>query len=177
MLPASAFRQSSFQSGAEHSGTGLGLLILVPDWFQHRHFFSFRYQTDWMPDSPAFQHAKKFYEVIMVDVKKNQKETYTRTIISTWDNLLFSQCKRYCSTKLLASLFMPCWHSSSAMIQDVHANTFNEPILFIMYRLVEYPTQLSLKDRYCKARKRGLYIGMNQTVSTSLTIADVLRSI
>jgi hypothetical protein len=33
----------------EYSGSGLDLLILVPDWFWHRNFFcSFRYRTDWI---------------------------------------------------------------------------------------------------------------------------------
>ncbi len=41
----------------EHSGTGLEFLIPVPNWF--RHFCSFRYRTDWMPDSPIFRHLKR----------------------------------------------------------------------------------------------------------------------
>jgi hypothetical protein len=45
----------------EHSRIGLGTLIPVPDWFRHRHFCSFRYRTDWMPDSPTFRHLKKGY--------------------------------------------------------------------------------------------------------------------
>ncbi len=43
----------------EHSGTGLGPLILVPNcrtlvW--HWHFCSFRYRTDWMPESLTVWH-------------------------------------------------------------------------------------------------------------------------
>ncbi len=45
----------------EHSGTGLGPFIPVPDWFQHQHFGSFRYRSDWMPGSPTFRHFKKGY--------------------------------------------------------------------------------------------------------------------
>jgi hypothetical protein len=38
-----------FSPVPEHSGTGLGPLIPVPDWFWHRNFFcSFRYRTDWI---------------------------------------------------------------------------------------------------------------------------------
>jgi hypothetical protein len=47
----------------KHSGTGLGPLIPVPDWFRHRHFCSFWYRTDWMPDSPKFRHLKKRYRL------------------------------------------------------------------------------------------------------------------
>ncbi len=36
-----------------------GSLILLQDWFRLRHFFSFRYRTDWMPDSPTVLHLKK----------------------------------------------------------------------------------------------------------------------
>jgi hypothetical protein len=43
----------------EHSCTGLGPLIPVADWFRHRNFCSFRYQTDWMPGSQTFWHLKK----------------------------------------------------------------------------------------------------------------------
>ncbi len=45
----------------EHSGTRLGTLISVPDWFRHQHFCSYRYRTDWTPDSPTFRHLKKGY--------------------------------------------------------------------------------------------------------------------
>jgi hypothetical protein len=45
----------------EYSGTRLGPFIPVPDWFRHRHFCSFQYRTDWMPDSPTFRHLKKGY--------------------------------------------------------------------------------------------------------------------
>ncbi len=61
MPPASAFRHPVSQPGPEHSGTGLGPLFSVPDWFQHRHFCSFRYLTDRMPDSPTFRHLRKGY--------------------------------------------------------------------------------------------------------------------
>ncbi len=44
-----------FSPVPEHSGTGLGPLIPVLDWFRHRHFCSFRYRTDWMPSIPAFK--------------------------------------------------------------------------------------------------------------------------
>jgi hypothetical protein len=37
----------------EQSGTGLGLIISVPDWSRHWHFFSFQCRTDWMLDSPG----------------------------------------------------------------------------------------------------------------------------
>jgi hypothetical protein len=50
MPPTSAFRHPLSQSG-----TGLGPHMPVLDWFRHRHFCSFRYRTDWMPDSPAFK--------------------------------------------------------------------------------------------------------------------------
>ncbi len=46
---------------SEHSGTEIGPRILVPDWFWHRHFCSFRYWTDQIPHYPAFQHLKKGY--------------------------------------------------------------------------------------------------------------------
>ncbi len=49
----------------DHSGTGLGPLIPVPDWFRHRNFCSFRYRTDWMPDSPTFRHLKKLLVVVV----------------------------------------------------------------------------------------------------------------
>ncbi len=45
----------------EHSGTGLGPIILVPDWFRHRHFCSFRKR--W-PDAgqSGIQAFKRLYE-------------------------------------------------------------------------------------------------------------------
>jgi hypothetical protein len=59
MSPSSAFRHLVSQSG-----TGLGPLIPVPDWLRYRHSCSFRYQTDWMPDNPAFKkHFTKVYAV------------------------------------------------------------------------------------------------------------------
>jgi hypothetical protein len=36
-------------------------LIPVPDWFQHRLIFPFRYRTDQIPDSPAFYKKKIHY--------------------------------------------------------------------------------------------------------------------
>ncbi len=45
----------------EHSGTELGPFIPVPDWFRNQHFCSYRYGTDWMPDSLTFPHFKKRY--------------------------------------------------------------------------------------------------------------------
>jgi hypothetical protein len=48
-----------YRTGSPYSGTGLGRLIPVPDWFRHRHFCSFRYRTDWMSDSPTFRHLKR----------------------------------------------------------------------------------------------------------------------
>jgi hypothetical protein len=42
----------------EQFGAGLDLSIPVPDWFQHRYFFSFQYRNDRMLDSPAFRHTK-----------------------------------------------------------------------------------------------------------------------
>jgi hypothetical protein len=39
----------------EHSGTGLGQLFPVLDWFRHRLFCSFQYRTGRMPDGPAFK--------------------------------------------------------------------------------------------------------------------------
>jgi hypothetical protein len=56
MPPASAFRNPVSQSG-----TGLGALILATGLLRHRHFCSFWYRIDWMPDSPTFQHLKKGY--------------------------------------------------------------------------------------------------------------------
>jgi hypothetical protein len=47
----------------KHSGTELGPLIPKPDWFRHRIFCSFRYRTDWMPDSPTFRHLKKLLHI------------------------------------------------------------------------------------------------------------------
>jgi hypothetical protein len=38
----------------EHSCTGLGPLISVPDWFRHRH--------EWMSDSPIFRHFKMAFK-------------------------------------------------------------------------------------------------------------------
>jgi hypothetical protein len=47
MMPlASAFRHLYHSLLAEHSGTWLGPLITLPDWFRHRHFCSFR--SDWL---------------------------------------------------------------------------------------------------------------------------------
>ncbi len=43
----------------EHSVTGLGPLISVKDCPRHRHFNSFRNQTDLMPYSPTSRHLKK----------------------------------------------------------------------------------------------------------------------
>ncbi len=40
----------------EYSNTGQGPFIPVPNWFRHRHLFSFRYWTDWTPDSPASRY-------------------------------------------------------------------------------------------------------------------------
>ncbi len=31
--------------------------------FRHQHFCSFRYRTDWMPDSPTFRHLKKGFSL------------------------------------------------------------------------------------------------------------------
>jgi hypothetical protein len=45
----------------QHFGTGLGPLIPVPNWSQHRHFSSFRYRTDRMQDNPTFRNLKKGY--------------------------------------------------------------------------------------------------------------------
>ncbi len=36
-------------------------VIPVPDWFRHQLFCSFRYRTDWTPESPAFRHLKKHF--------------------------------------------------------------------------------------------------------------------
>jgi hypothetical protein len=61
MPPASASRSKPPASAIRHpvsqSGTGQGPLILVPDWFRHRNFCSFRYRTDWMPDSPTVRQS------------------------------------------------------------------------------------------------------------------------
>ena len=57
MPPASVFRHPVSQSGTGNSGTGLGPLFPVPDWFRHQHFWSIRDRTDWMPDSPIFRHS------------------------------------------------------------------------------------------------------------------------
>jgi hypothetical protein len=47
MMPlALAFRHLYHSLLAEHSGTWLGPLITLPDWFRHRHFCSFR--PDWL---------------------------------------------------------------------------------------------------------------------------------
>ncbi len=43
-----------YRTGSPYSGTGL-----VPA----SAFCSFRYQTDWMPDSPTFRHLKKRYSL------------------------------------------------------------------------------------------------------------------
>jgi hypothetical protein len=68
MPTVSAFRHPVSQSGtgvfryrigSSYSGTGLGPLIPVPEWFRHQHFYSFRCRTDWIPDSPTFRHLKK----------------------------------------------------------------------------------------------------------------------
>jgi hypothetical protein len=60
MSPASAGHQHhSLSPVPEHSGTGQGYLIPVSDWYRRRYFCSFQYQTDRMPDSPAFRHLKK----------------------------------------------------------------------------------------------------------------------
>jgi hypothetical protein len=53
---------NNFSPVLEDSGTGLGLLVPVTESFQHRNFFSFWYQTDWMPISLALRHSKKLYE-------------------------------------------------------------------------------------------------------------------
>ncbi len=42
----------------EHSGTGLGPLVPVQDWFRHLHYFSFLDQTDRMPDILAFKNER-----------------------------------------------------------------------------------------------------------------------
>jgi hypothetical protein len=42
----------------EHSGTGLGPLIPMPDCSQHWHFKSFRYRTDRMPDTSTLLMTK-----------------------------------------------------------------------------------------------------------------------
>jgi hypothetical protein len=57
MPSASAFRHLS--PLPEHSGAGLGPLLPVSNWFQHRHLCSFRYRTDWMLDSLTFWHLKR----------------------------------------------------------------------------------------------------------------------
>ncbi len=51
MHPASAFRIWLLSPVAEHSGTGLGTLIPVPDWLRDLYSYSFRYCS---PDIPAF---------------------------------------------------------------------------------------------------------------------------
>ncbi len=52
-------RHQSLSPVLEHSGTGQGSLIPVTNWYRRRYFCSFQYQTDRMPDSPAFRHLKK----------------------------------------------------------------------------------------------------------------------
>ncbi len=54
---------SAFRPVTEHSGTGLGPLIPVPDWSGI--FCSFRYRTDWMPDSLTFRHFKQLLLVVV----------------------------------------------------------------------------------------------------------------
>ncbi len=41
----------------DHSGTRLGLLIPVPNWFRHLYFFTFQNRIDRMPDSPTFRNS------------------------------------------------------------------------------------------------------------------------
>jgi hypothetical protein len=56
MPPASPFRH--LNPVPEHSDTGLGPLISVKDCPRHRHFNSFRNQTDQMPHSPTSRPLK-----------------------------------------------------------------------------------------------------------------------
>ncbi len=61
----------------EHSGTGLGTLIPVPDKFRHRHHFSFGYRTNQMPGSPAFQHYQKLCTILLVENWIHPSSPYT----------------------------------------------------------------------------------------------------
>ncbi len=58
LMPASAFRHPKFQTGTglNKRWTASAYCSPVPDRFRQRQFFSVRYQTDAMPDSPAFRH-------------------------------------------------------------------------------------------------------------------------
>jgi len=52
------------------SGTGLGPLIPLLDWFWHLHLCSFRYQTHWMPNSPI-----QIFSKIHRDIRKSRCTT------------------------------------------------------------------------------------------------------
>ncbi len=60
--PALVFQHPFLSPALEHSGAGLSLFIPVSNWFRHQHLFSFRYRTDWMPDSPAFRYYNNLYK-------------------------------------------------------------------------------------------------------------------
>jgi len=48
-----------FQHPVSQTGTRLGPLNSVPDWFWNQHFHSFRYQNDALLDSPGKKHLNK----------------------------------------------------------------------------------------------------------------------
>ncbi len=82
----------------EHSGTGLGTLILIPNCF--RPFCSFPLRTDWMPDSPTFPHLKRGTHSTSILLAVERAHTHTPCMFI----LLAVEEDRPCMSILLAAV-------------------------------------------------------------------------